>query len=85
MIGSEASDKLKKAVGHLEFPHIVTVDENLQVTKIEYETEWKTGGSEAVEDKNGNVIDYKTTYKDHSLTKKQIEALDSAIASIIGV
>lgn len=87
---AQAYKALEKAVGHLEFPHTVTLDRDGKVVEITYEKEWKAGGVESIDtgkkDINRNpIIEYKENYSKKSLTKKQIENLDKAIATIIEV
>lgn len=81
---------MEKAVGHAEFPHVIKTDQYGKVTAITYDKEWKSGGVESIDtgkvDINRNpIIEYKENYSKKSLTKKQIENLDKAIATIIGV
>lgn len=62
-------------------PVTITRDENGK-PKVTYSTEWKTGGTEPVEDEDGNVVDYKKNYKKQSLTDKQRADIDAYIKTL---
>ena len=74
--------KIAKLIGHTDFPLTIEFDGS-KVVGIKYESSWRTGSTESVEDKDGNVIDYKENYEDHKLTQAQIKSLDELIQSII--
>lgn len=87
---SEATKAIEKAVGHIEFPHAISIDRDGKVIAITYDKTWKSGGVESIDtgkkdiDRNP-IIEYKENYKEKSLTKKQIESLEKAIATILEV
>lgn len=60
-------------------PYFLNVDQYGKVVKITYEKKWKTGGTKAVEDEKGNIVDYEADYTDHELSDQQVAALDKFI------
>lgn len=78
----EFTKKLEAAAGTLAFPHFLYFDQSGNVVKVEYEKQWKEGGTTPVEDESGNITGYKEDYKKQSLTDAQIAAVDKLIASI---
>lgn len=69
-------------------PCTIYKDDYGNVTGIEYQKEWREGGTEAVDtgelDEAGlPVIEYKENYKDRKLTQAQIKELDAFIKKIV--
>lgn len=75
------AEELHKLVG-CAFPvKITTVSSEL--VAVEYETEWKEGGTSPIKNKKGEIVDYKEDYTDMKLTDKQIKKIDAYIADRI--
>lgn len=62
-------------------PITVTTDRDGGVT-VDYETEWKEGGTKPKINKKGEVTGYIEQYEDKKLTKDQIKKIDEYIASL---
>lgn len=77
----------QKTVG-VEFPLTINQDFNTgKVTSVEYEKEWKTGGTEAVDtgevDESGTTIfDYEEDYTEHKLTAEQVKKVEAWIKTV---
>lgn len=67
-------EEITKLVGR-SFPLSVTVVGG-KVTEISYSTSWKSGGTTPVEKEDG-TIEYEENYVEESLTKSEIEKLNS--------
>lgn len=68
-----------KEVINKDFPVSFEFDGRGSLTKVEYQTSWKTGETTPVTDESGAIVDYKEDYKEESLTKSDIKAIDAWI------
>jgi len=78
----ELYKKIDDIVGHSNFPHTVTYDRDGAVVKLEFESEWKGGGTEPITNDEGEVTGFKENYKTEKLTDKQVKALDDLIKTL---
>lgn len=60
------------------FPLLLQTDKQGNVQAISFETEWKEGGTDAIEQKDGK-IKYVEQYSTKKLSKEQIEKLEKWI------
>lgn len=72
-------DEVYKLVGE-RFPIQVVVDQE-QIKSLSYETEWEEGTTKAVENKKGEVVDYKPSYTKKKLTAVQVKTLEKYITA----
>lgn len=69
----------------LNFPLVISKNENGELIGVRYETEWQEGSTKPIKNKKGMVVDYEPSYENKSLTKDQIKKIDDYIQQNIAV